>query len=286
MQRSRCESGAVPQLRCLPVPAGGRARSPALRRRTQPSEEGRFGGDSRRATSLRSTSGGFLWLNSRYRRGSPLLAARSSSGGRGGRFPSPTQAVAALADRLALADRDRGPVRDRRRQAGRSRSTTSRTTRRTPRRRSSPATRRTPRRSPRYKPDLVVALGRLQRRRGGARQARDPGHPRAAGQNLAGAYAQIERARQGNRARRGARRGHRAHEERQIAKVVALGAEGEAQLSFYEELSPDYYSATSTTFGGQVLKLLGLKNIADAADKTAPATRSSRASTSSRRTPT
>ena len=37
-----------------PAPAGGRARSPAPRRRTQPSEEGRFARRRRRATSLRS----------------------------------------------------------------------------------------------------------------------------------------------------------------------------------------------------------------------------------------
>jgi len=36
-------------------------------------------------------------------------------------------------------------------------------------------------------------------------------------------------------------------------------------LSVYDELSPDYYSATSASIIGQVLKLFGLKNIADAA---------------------
>ena len=46
---------------------------------------------------------------------------------------------------------------------------------------------------------------------------------------------------------------------------MPAGAKG---LTFYEELSPDYYSATSKTFAGQVLTLLGLKDIADAADKT------------------
>jgi iron complex transport system substrate-binding protein len=37
-------------------------------------------------------------------------------------------------------------------------------------------------------------------------------------------------------------------------------------LSVYHELSPDYYSATSSTFIGRVYRLFGLKNIADAAD--------------------
>ncbi len=54
--------------------------------------------------------------------------------------------------------------------------------------------------------------------------------------------------------------------KRGIAHAVASMPKG-SPLSFYEELSPDYYSATSKTFGGQVLKLLGLKDIADAAGK-------------------
>ncbi len=55
---------------------------------------------------------------------------------------------------------------------------------------------------------------------------------------------------------------------RSVAQVVASVPQRAKGLSFYEELSPDYYSATSKTFTGQVLTLLGLKNVADAADKT------------------
>jgi iron complex transport system substrate-binding protein len=118
-----------------------------------------------------------------------------------------------------------------------------------------------------YKPDLVVvsanpsglvaALGKLHIRTVLAPPAK----------NLAGAYAQIEQL--------GAVTGHRlkAHAlvaklRKSIAQVVASVPPGAKGLSFYEELSPDYYSATSTTFTGQVLTLLGLKDIADAADKT------------------
>jgi iron complex transport system substrate-binding protein len=36
----------------------------------------------------------------------------------------------------------------------------------------------------------------------------------------------------------------------------------------FHELSPDYYSATSTTFIGRIYKLFGFSNIADAADAT------------------
>src|SRR5262245_4520394 len=48
-----------------------------------------------------------------------------------------------------------------------------------------------------------------------------------------------------------------------IAKLVK--AAPKKPLSVYDELSPDYYSATSASIIGQVLKLFGLKNIADAA---------------------
>ena len=36
----------------------------------------------------------------------------------------------------------------------------------------------------------------------------------------------------------------------------------------FHELSPDLYSATSSTFIGQVYKIFGFRNIADAADRT------------------
>ena len=43
---------------------------------------------------------------------------------------------------------------------------------------------------------------------------------------------------------------------------------GGEKLTVYHELDPTYYSATSKTFIGRVYALLGLRNIADAADKT------------------
>jgi iron complex transport system substrate-binding protein len=83
---------------------------------------------------------------------------------------------------------------------------------------------------------------------------------------LGAAYAQI--------AKLGAATGHRAGAaalvaklKRQIAQVAASVPKSAQGLSFYEELSPDYYSATSATFTGQVLKLLGLRDIADGADR-------------------
>jgi iron complex transport system substrate-binding protein len=38
-------------------------------------------------------------------------------------------------------------------------------------------------------------------------------------------------------------------------------------LKIYHELTPDYYSATSSTFIGRLYRLFGFRNIADAADK-------------------
>lgn len=48
-----------------------------------------------------------------------------------------------------------------------------------------------------------------------------------------------------------------------IAKLVA-GVPKKA-LAVYDELSPDYYSATGASIIGEIFKLFGLKNIADAA---------------------
>jgi iron complex transport system substrate-binding protein len=118
-----------------------------------------------------------------------------------------------------------------------------------------------------YKPDLVVvssnpngivaALAKLHIRTLLQPPAR----------NLEGAYAQLRLL--------GAVTGHAAGAgavvkslRQRVAQVVASVPAGAKGLTFYEELSPDYYSATSKTFTGQVLTLLGLKDIADAADKT------------------
>jgi iron complex transport system substrate-binding protein len=51
----------------------------------------------------------------------------------------------------------------------------------------------------------------------------------------------------------------------QISAAVRSAAARGRGLSFYHELTTNYYSATSRTFVGQVYKLFGLRNIADAA---------------------
>jgi len=83
--------------------------------------------------------------------------------------------------------------------------------------------------------------------------------------DLAGAYAQMRRL--------GVVTGHRKvanalvkRMKKQIARAVASAPK--RRLSVYHELTPDFYSATSSTFIGRIYKLFGLRNIADAADGT------------------
>jgi len=52
----------------------------------------------------------------------------------------------------------------------------------------------------------------------------------------------------------------------EIDALVAQGPDRAEPLTFYHELDPTYYSATSATFIGQVYELAGLENVADAAD--------------------
>jgi iron complex transport system substrate-binding protein len=56
--------------------------------------------------------------------------------------------------------------------------------------------------------------------------------------------------------------------KRQIAAIAKSVPHPNPPLTVYHELEPDLYSATSKTFIGRIYTLLGLKDIADAADKT------------------
>ena len=53
-----------------------------------------------------------------------------------------------------------------------------------------------------------------------------------------------------------------------LAAIVASVPKAAKPISVYDELETDYYSPTSKTFIGKLLTLLGLHDIADAADKT------------------
>jgi iron complex transport system substrate-binding protein len=50
-----------------------------------------------------------------------------------------------------------------------------------------------------------------------------------------------------------------------IAQIVATAPKSAKGATYYYELDPTYYSATSSTFVGQLFKLLGLTSIADSA---------------------
>ena len=118
-----------------------------------------------------------------------------------------------------------------------------------------------------YKPDLVVvsfdgnhiveALGKLK--------IAVLVEPTAS--TLAQAYAQIA---QLGRATGKAAEAARvvAGMRQQIAAIVASVPHPSPPITVYHELGPDLYSATSKTFIGRIYSLLGLKDIADAADKT------------------
>ena len=116
-----------------------------------------------------------------------------------------------------------------------------------------------------YHPDLVVVSADLGGVVGALGKLKIPVLVDPPASGLAGAYAQI--------AQLGKVTGHEAgaatvitRMKSRIAQAVASVPKG-SHLTFYEELSPDYYSVTSKTFGGKALALLGLHDIADPADK-------------------
>lgn len=115
-----------------------------------------------------------------------------------------------------------------------------------------------------YRPDLVVVhsdggiVDQLE-----ALRIRVIHHPAAA--NLAQAYRQIMQLGRATGHPKAGQTVVRSMKSRIAAAVASAKRSGSARLSVYHELTTDYYSASSKTFIGQVYKLLGLRNIADAA---------------------
>jgi iron complex transport system substrate-binding protein len=58
-----------------------------------------------------------------------------------------------------------------------------------------------------------------------------------------------------------------ARMKKDIRDIVAAAPTFSGQLTYYHELDSQYFSTTSQTFIGKIYALLGLRNIADAADK-------------------
>jgi ABC-type Fe3+-hydroxamate transport system substrate-binding protein len=118
-----------------------------------------------------------------------------------------------------------------------------------------------------YNPDLVVASGDADGLVRALHTLDIPVLVEPAAENLGQVYAQIKTL--------GLATGHShsasalvARMRSRIRALVQSVPRPERTISVYHELSPNYYSATSKTFIGQIYGLFGLRNIADAADKT------------------
>lgn len=118
-----------------------------------------------------------------------------------------------------------------------------------------------------YNPSLVIAYQDVGGLVSGLTKLGVPVLIEPAATTLDGVYAEIEQVGQAT--------GHAAQADsvvagmkRQIAADVASAGTGHKGMTYFWEVSANpYYSATSTTFIGQVVGLFGLKDIADAANK-------------------
>ncbi len=116
-----------------------------------------------------------------------------------------------------------------------------------------------------YKPDLVVYSDDPGELAAGLAKLGIPALKQPAATRLEDTYAQLDQL--------GRATGHLAEAGQvvasmrsEIAKIVAAGRP-ERHLTYYHELDKNLYTATSKTFIGQLYGLLGMENIADAADK-------------------
>jgi iron complex transport system substrate-binding protein len=116
-----------------------------------------------------------------------------------------------------------------------------------------------------YSPDLLVIAGSPDDLQAAVEAVGIPVLLLGAALTLDDVYAQIESL--------GAATGHTdeastvvADMQTRIAAITDNLATAETAPTYYHELDPTYYSVTSGTFIGQVYGLLGLDNIADAAD--------------------
>jgi iron complex transport system substrate-binding protein len=118
-----------------------------------------------------------------------------------------------------------------------------------------------------YKPDLVVYSDDPGELAAGLGKLGIPALQQPAATRLDDTYAQLDQL--------GRATGHQAEAAQltatmraEIEKITAA-ARPERPLTYYHELDKNLYTATSKTFIGQLYGLLGMENIADAADKEA-----------------
>jgi iron complex transport system substrate-binding protein len=122
-----------------------------------------------------------------------------------------------------------------------------------------------------YKPDLVVISNNISGITAKLESLSVPVLTLPAAVNLQQEYAEFDQLGQAT--------GHLPQAQREVTRlkaavseIVAAEPKRTTPLSYYYEVSTDpYYSATSSTFIGSVLSLLGLKSIADAAKGAAAA---------------
>lgn len=114
------------------------------------------------------------------------------------------------------------------------------------------------------KPDLVIAPDNAQQLANGLRAIDVPVLLTPAANSLDQAYQQIEALGQAS--------GHTTQAKGlvdemrgQIEEIVAKTPKPRQPLTYFHEVSPDFYTATSQSFVGSVYDLFGLQNIADSA---------------------
>jgi iron complex transport system substrate-binding protein len=118
-----------------------------------------------------------------------------------------------------------------------------------------------------YKPDLVVYSDDPGELAAGLGKLSIPALQQPAATRLDDTYAQLDQL--------GRATGHQAEAAQLTATMraeiekIAAAARPERPLTYYHELDKNLYTATSKTFIGQLYDQLGMKNIADAADKEA-----------------
>jgi iron complex transport system substrate-binding protein len=118
-----------------------------------------------------------------------------------------------------------------------------------------------------YKPDLVVYSDDPGELAAGLGKLGIPALQQPAATRLDDTYAQLDQL--------GRATGHQAEAAQLTATMraeiekIAAAARPERPLTYYHELDKNLYTATSKTFIGQLYDQLGMKNIADAADKEA-----------------
>ena len=116
-----------------------------------------------------------------------------------------------------------------------------------------------------YRPDLVVLAFDANNTVRSLGKLHIPVLLEPAPKSLPGAYAQIRQL-GAVTGRRGAASALAARLRKRIAGLVASVPKRAKGLSVYHEISPDHYSATSSTFIGSIYRLFGLQDIADKAD--------------------